>query len=200
MSGDYPAAMTEGLALPSPLVSMGQLAPRPSVESIVSIDRSVSALDAFTDFRRKEPRSVDVQCPLSYALAEMARFDVHSLLVTRRNPTNSEPLVVGLVTCACIERRVRRASGHVCVEEIMTPWNELPLVHVESLQSVSALDMYERFQGTGLTHVLVVEECGENCVIARGLVSRSSLAKHQRLAAGVSPTESGRVAHTGAHK
>jgi hypothetical protein len=177
--------MTEGLMIPSRLASSAQLTPRPSLESDMKLDPSASALDAFTDFRRDAPLSVDVECPVSHALTEMTRLGAHSLLVTRHSSTHTEPLVVGFVTCACLERCSRRAGGHVSLEIVMTPWHELPLVHVESLQSVSALDMYERFQGTGLTHVLVVEEHGEDCVLARGLVSRLSLARRLRVTAGV---------------
>jgi hypothetical protein len=64
----------------------------------------------------------------------------------------------------------------------MTPWNELPLVQYESLQSLTAYDLFEMFQGTGLTHLLVVETHGDESALARGLVSRATLAKRLRRA------------------
>jgi len=174
--------MTEGLTIASRLSGADR---RTEVRAPL-LDPHASAQEAFTDFRRDAPLSVDVQCPISHALAEMARLGVHSLLVTRCGSAQAEPFVVGLVTRASLARRVRRAAqlAPVSVADVMTPWQELPLVHVESLESVSALDMYERFQGTGLTHLLVVEASGEECVLARGVISRLSLARRLRLSPG----------------
>jgi hypothetical protein len=62
----------------------------------------------------------------------------------------------------------------------MTPRNELSLVNYESLQTLTALDLYEMFQGTGLTHLLVVEMHGDDSAIARGLLSRAALTKRLR--------------------
>jgi len=59
----------------------------------------------------------------------------------------------------------------------MTPWNELSLVKYETLLTLTACDLYEMFQGTGLTHLLVVEIHGDESATAIGLVSRATLAK-----------------------
>ena len=59
----------------------------------------------------------------------------------------------------------------------MTPWNELSLVKYESLQALTAVDVYQMFQGTGLTHLLVVELHGDDSAVLRGLLSRAALAK-----------------------
>ncbi len=57
----------------------------------------------------------------------------------------------------------------------MTPSDELPVVKYELLQSLTARDLYEMFQGTGSTHLLVVEDHGNESTVARGLVSRVAL-------------------------
>jgi len=66
---------------------------------------------------------------------------------------------------------------HVAVGDIVTSWDELSLVKYDSLQTLTARDLYEMFQGTGLTHLLVVEAHGDDSAVARGLLSRATLAK-----------------------
>lgn len=73
------------------------------------------------------------------------------------------------------------------VADVMTPWNELPVVNYESLQTLTASDVYEMFQGTGLTHLLVIENHGNESAVARGLLSRASLAKRLRHIRGTRP-------------
>jgi hypothetical protein len=51
----------------------------------------------------------------------------------------------------------------------MTPWNELTVINYESLQTLTASDVYEMFQGTGLTHMLVIENHGDESAVASGL-------------------------------
>jgi hypothetical protein len=44
-------------------------------------------------------------------------------------------------------------------------------------QISTAADLFERFQGTGLTHLLVIEMRIDDSAVARGLISRRALAK-----------------------
>jgi hypothetical protein len=76
--------------------------------------------------------------------------------------------------------------GDVRVADVMTPWNELSLVNYESQQTLTAADVYEMFQGTGLTHLLVIENHGDHSAAARGLLSRATLAKRLRRVRGPS--------------
>ena len=62
----------------------------------------------------------------------------------------------------------------------MTPWNELTVVNYESLQTLTAPVVYKMFQGTGLTHLLVIENHGDESAVATGLLSRETLAKRLR--------------------
>ena len=51
------------------------------------------------------------------------------------------------------------------------------LVKYQSLRSLSANDVYDMFQGTGLTHLLVVDTHWSEKVLVRGVLSRASVAK-----------------------
>jgi hypothetical protein len=58
----------------------------------------------------------------------------------------------------------------------MTPWDELAVVNYRSLQYLNVSEVYQMFQGSGLTHVVVVETHDDDSVVARGLISREALA------------------------
>lgn len=151
-----------------------------------------SCLSALADFRREDPITVQASSPIESALRDMHRWSVHALLVTREATDDLKQRVVGLITYYDIERwqphrfpqssaRSDRADSRV--EDVMTPWDELPLVHYESLQSLSVSDVYAMFQGTGLTHLLVVEsQTHETCT--RGLISRATITRRLREANG----------------
>ena len=167
------------------------------VRSAASMERSVanddsylqsddSAFCALTDFRREYPITVQANASIDDALGEMNRFGVHALLVTQDEAGDLNSQIVGLITAYDIERHRPHRSpdsrdlkpgkpARVC--DLMTPWNELSLVKYESLQELTAVDVYKMFQGTGLTHLLVVELHGDDSAVLRGLLSRAALAK-----------------------
>ena len=143
-----------------------------------------SAFCALTDFRRESPITVEADSSIDDALAYMNRLGVHALLVTRQETDGMSQQVVGLITHHDVERRSpyrypgsagsrERSDGRV--GDVMTPCNELSLVKYESLQSLTAYDLYAMFQGTGLTHLLVIETRGDESAVARGIVSRAAL-------------------------
>jgi CBS domain-containing protein len=150
------------------------------------LEPSDSALFGLTDFRREYLITVEADSTIDAALDDMNRLGVHALLVTRQEVESIEQQVVGLITYYDIERsrphRLSQAAVAVepraiCVSDVMTPWNELPLVRYESLQSLTTSEAYEMFQGTGLSHLLVIETDHTGSALARGLLSRASLAK-----------------------
>ncbi len=159
------------------------------IERTVAIDGAYlesddSAFCALTDFRRDYPITVEVDSSIGDALGHMNRLGIHALLVTRQDDAGMEQQVVGLITYYDIERRCPHRYPHamvasvqprIRVDDVMTAWNELPLVKYESLQSLTAYDLYETFQGTGLTHLLVIENHEHEPALARGLVSRAAL-------------------------
>lgn len=67
--------MNEGLTIQSRLMST-QMACRPGAEPFPTLAPGASAFEAFTDFRRDAPLSVDVERRVCNALEEMAHFGV----------------------------------------------------------------------------------------------------------------------------
>jgi CBS domain-containing protein len=178
--------METALIVPSQLRWAASLIERSVADDDARLDASDSAFYALTDFRREYPLAVEANCSVDDALADMKRLSVHALLVTRQKVGHIEQQIVGLITHYDIERRcphryprtgVSSDHGDIRVGDVMTPWNELPLVHYESLQTLTALDLHQMFQGTGLTHLLVVETHGDESALARGLLSRAALGK-----------------------
>jgi CBS domain-containing protein len=183
--------MDNALVVPSSVRSAGSLIERTVANDDAYLESNDSAFYALTDFRRDYPITVEADSSIDDALGDMKRLSVHAFLVTRQEVGDIEQQVVGLITYYDIERRrphryprtaVSGERSDVRVGDVMTPWNELPLVHYESLQSLTAYDLFEMFQGTGLTHLLVVETHGDEAALARGVVSRATLAKRLRRA------------------
>jgi CBS domain-containing protein len=174
---------------PSRVRSAASLVERTVANHNAHLESNDSAFCALTDFRREYLITVEADSSIDEALSDMDRLSVHALLVTRQEAGGIEQQVVGLITYYDIERRrphrfpqtaVPTERSNIRVGDVMTAWNELPLVRYESLQSLTARDLYEMFQGTGLTHLLVVETHGDDSVLARGLISRATLAKRLR--------------------
>lgn len=187
--------MEQPLVVPSRVQSAASLIGRTGANDDTHLDRYDSALCALTDFRRESLITVEADCSIDDALADMNRLGVHALSVTRQRLEGIGQQVVGLITYYDIERirphRYPQATrpgngGNIRVSDVMTPWNELSLVNYESLHTLTAADVYEMFQGTGLTHLLVIENRDDDSVVARGLLSRAALAKRLRHIGGTS--------------
>lgn len=153
------------------------------------------AFYALTDFRRTSPATVESFASIDAALADMDRLGVRALLVTKQMPNEEDSQVVGLITEYDIRRerpyRFDRLSVFIKpkasrVADVMTPSEELSLVHFESLQALTAFEVYAMFRGTGLTHLLVIETQNDDLHVARGLLSRATLARRLRCTHGVS--------------
>jgi CBS domain-containing protein len=140
-----------------------------------------AAVYAMTDFRRECPICIPPNRSIDEALEDMNRLGIHALLVTQHQDTTGHDEMLGLITSYRMQEL--RASGcrNVCtVSQIMTPWQDLALVNYRSLQYLNVSEVYQMFQGTGLTHVVIVETHDDDSVIARGLISRSALASRLR--------------------
>lgn len=181
--------MESQLIVQSPVRPAASLIERAVANDDACLQADDSAFCALTDFQRECPITVDADSCIDDALGDMNRLSVHALLVTREGLGGVDPQVVGLITAYDIERerphRSPNATGldvrkHARVGDVMTPWNELSLVKYESLQTLTVFDLYEMFQGTGLTHLLVIEIHGDDSAVARGLLSRATLAKRLR--------------------
>jgi CBS domain-containing protein len=166
--------------VPSRIRPAASLNERSVVNADAYLDSVDSALCALTDFQYDYPITVEADCCIEDALADMNRLGVHSLLVTQQELDGEDQQVIGLIThydIQCRYRRSERRSGFIRVGEVMTAWDELALVKYESLRTLTACNLYETFQGTGLSHLLVVEFQDDDSVVARGLLSRATLAK-----------------------
>ncbi len=181
--------METALVVPSRVRWAASLVERSVANDDAYLKADDSAFCALTDFRSEYPITVDTRTSIDDALADMNRLCVHALLATQDSTEEADPQVVGLITAYDIERERPHSSSReisfkprkpATVGEIMTPTNELSLVNYESLETLTALDLYEMFQGTGLTHLLVVEMHGDDSAIARGLLSRAALTKRLR--------------------
>jgi CBS domain protein len=145
-----------------------------------------AAVYAMTDFRRECPICIPPSRSIDEALEDMNRLGIHALLVTEPHDTTGHNQMLGLITSyrmqehRASERRLpkplRGCRNVSTVGEIMTPWQELALVNYRSLQYLNVSDVYQMFQGTGLTHVVIVETYDDDSVIARGLISRAAVA------------------------
>jgi len=147
------------LIVPSRVRSAGALIERTGANDDAYLEHDDSAFCALTDFRRDYVITVEADGSIDDALADMNRLGVHALYPQASSPNKG-----------CI----------IPVADVMTLWNELTVVNYESLQTLTALDVYEMFQGTGLTHLLVIENHGDESAVARGLLSRATLAKRLR--------------------
>jgi CBS domain-containing protein len=150
-----------------------------------------AALRALTDFCDDWPITADVDRSIDDALADMIRFGVRALLVTRSCYESRMPEIAGLITSYDIqgERPIQflqasnqRRHSEICVGHVMTPWDELPLLDYESLRSLSVAGVHELLLSAGLTHLLVVELNGNEPALVRGLLSRSELERRLRSA------------------
>jgi CBS domain-containing protein len=145
-----------------------------------------SAVYAMTDFRRECPICVPPSRSTDEALEDMNRLGIHALLVTQSQGTPDHDQMLGLITSYRIQQRrayerrlpktLRGYGNAATVGEIMAPWEELALVNYRSLRYLNVSEVYQMFQGSGLTHVMVVETHDDDSVVARGLISRAALA------------------------
>jgi CBS domain-containing protein len=173
------------MSLASPAAEMRALRP-PGRECLRPED---SAFSAITDFERDYPHTMRVTESVEHALARMMQLGDYSLLVVRPDPAGRDPQVVGLITLFDIyraekERCAQTSTVHLdelSVEHVMTPWTELPLVKYESLQLLTVRDVFDMFQGTNRTHLLVIEKAERHEeAVARGMIARGTLAKWLR--------------------
>ncbi len=180
------AFVNNAVLVSSRVRSAESLLARESPNDRFPLDGAESAIYALTDFELDFPITVDIGASIDVAFQDMDRLGIHALLVVSYEPSDGNPEVMGLVTAYAIERARRKCGprslldarrGNVSVGDVMTPWNDLSLVKYQSLRSLSANDVYDMFQGTGLTHLLVVDTHWSEKVLVRGVLSRASVAK-----------------------
>ena len=178
--------MDNAILISSRVRPAGSLLTRTDPSDACPLHGADSAIYALTDFELDFPITVDMQVSIDDALGDMERLGIHALLVVSYGLSDQNTDVVGLVTAYAIERARHRwgarslvsgSPGRVSVGYVMTPWDDLSLVKYESLRSLTALEVYEMFQGTGLTHLLVVGTHSNGKSLVRGVLSRAAVAK-----------------------
>ena len=143
---------------------------------------------ALTDFQHEAPIFVTPERPVGDALLDMVRLDIHALLVAGPGASAGRRLE-GLLTYRRLEQHAVRSSrlaapsagASMQVADLMTPTEELALVHWDSLGELRVAHLNRMFQGTGLSHVLVVEHGAQERVLVRGIISRAAVARRSGL-------------------
>lgn len=181
-------SIEERIAIPAHALSSAVLRTRPLDLEAAALRPADAAVAALTDFNRESPICVSPERIARDALADMARLKIHALLVVDPTPGARRELLGLLTTCAPGPRLGYRGPA-LHVADLMTRREELALVHYDSLRALSVRDLHTMFQGTGLTHVLVIEGegtkaanrarggglGGEQMSRARGIISRAGV-------------------------
>jgi CBS domain-containing protein len=109
----------------------------------------------------------------------MKIMGVRALLVLR------EDVVVGLITSYDIQgsrvARFQHSANHrrredVEVGDIMSPWEQVPVVDWRFIESAKVRDVEKVFARFNGSHVVVVEHPTEGKTLVRGVISRARLA------------------------
>lgn len=149
------------------------------------LDSRDAAVRAFTDFNDERPIVVDESRQIDDALGDMIRSGVRALLVMR------DQSVTGLITSYDIQGerplqflRISNYTRHrdICVGDIMTPWAQLRAIDVTTLATMTTFELLESLDGSGLTHLIVIECHANPSPVVRGIVSRHWLARQLRIA------------------
>ena len=145
-----------------------------------------TALSVMTDFEKEFPHTIAAGQSTEEAQASMSRSGEYALLVVRAGPDAEDPQVVGLITLFDIYRLEKQRCELPAVERIdnprveavMTAWIQLPRVTYDSLRLLTVLDLFDMFQWTERTHLLVIDG-DDSCehAIVRGLIARGTVAK-----------------------
>lgn len=139
------------------------------------------AVLAFTDFHFTPAVTVATGFPIVYALDTMTRAGIGALLVERSG------YVVGLIRTSDIQQ-VRRSETisafgsvveggehlHFKVEDVMSPLDRTPAVHIDALLSCRMGDVLKTFEcHEDWTHILVIQHSDEGAITIRGIVTKA---------------------------
>lgn len=139
------------------------------------------AVDVMTDLKRVTAVTVSPQTPIDQALQKMIHAEVRMLLVADWHLD-----VVGVITARDIlgEKPVYFSSaervprGEILVEHIMTPQNEIQVLHMEDVLHARVGDIIQTLREAGRQHALVVEPDGPGkSQIIRGIFSTTQIGR-----------------------
>jgi signal-transduction protein with cAMP-binding, CBS, and nucleotidyltransferase domain len=175
LPADPASAQLSGPALPTlehPPTARLPVA-RAAEEPVAMMDPAMSVV---TDFAQERPVTVTEDYPVDYALREMKRANVRSMLVTR------DDVVTGLVTSYDIQGErplqvllefgfLRRTE--IEVRHIMTAWDSVPTLELRAVRAARVHQVVEYFRHTQATHLVIVEYAKHGGAFVRGLISRT---------------------------
>jgi CBS domain-containing protein len=133
---------------------------------------------AMTDFLQEPPLTLPEDLSVQQAMDQMFRLGVRAFLVLR------ERAVVGMMTAA----EVRTMSHHLRVADVMTPTDDVPAIGWDTLGVARVGDLIEIFDGTGVSHLVVLENRSASFSCVRGLIHRERMERQLRSPWSVQPT------------
>ncbi|HTY48463.1 MAG TPA: CBS domain-containing protein [Steroidobacteraceae bacterium] len=177
LSGDASAAHPGGPALP--ILQHPPIARLPAARASEGpVGLQDPALRVLTDFSLERPVTVTEDYPVDYALREMKRANVRSMLVIR------DDVVTGLITSYDIQGErplqvllefgfLRRTE--IEVRHIMAPWDSVPVLALSTVRAAQVHQVVEFFRHTRATYLIIIEYAGHGGAFVRGLISRTRL-------------------------
>jgi DeoR family transcriptional regulator, catabolite repression regulator len=126
---------------------------------------------AMTDFLQDPPLTLSENVSVEQAVDQMFRLGVRAFLVLR------ERCVVGLMTAA---EAARLTPHHLRVADVMTPTDEVPAIGWDTLDEARVGDLIEIFDGSGVNHLVVLENHSATINCVRGLIHRERLDRQLR--------------------
>jgi CBS domain-containing protein len=125
------------------------------------------------------PLTVRTNTRAGSAIALMRDASTSAALVTHALRDGRYDRVVGLVTSHSLQRQLLAVwEPEIVVGDEMVPWEELSIVHAASVQTQTRYQLYDMFRGSGLSHVVVVDDAEDSYTFVIGLLSRAALAAH----------------------
>jgi CBS domain-containing protein len=135
------------------------------------------AVRAMTDYRREPPLTVFAEESVEQALDTMFRAGARTCLVVRGRA------VIGLLSAEDARAARRRALPARLPQaaDVMTCTSEVPAMDWQTLQECRVRDLLEIFDGTGVEHLVVLENDTVNASSVRGVIHRSRLERQLRV-------------------
>lgn len=138
------------------------------------------ALDVMTDLRRVQAITIGPEATIAAVGMAMMRNVVRSLLVA-----DERRCVLGIITSTDIlgekPMQVVRERGmrheEVLVWDIMTPWDRLEVLDIESVLTAEVGHVVATLKRSGRQHALAVEEDIHGRHMIRGIFSASQIAR-----------------------
>jgi hypothetical protein len=86
--------------------------------------------------------------------------------------------ICGLATARGMQRELlARWEPALAVADVMTVWEDVSVVHWDSVCSLTTRQLHAMFRGTGLSQVVVVDHAEESQMHVKALLSRTALAQ-----------------------